>query len=160
MPRLSKGQVAAGVRDKQLRAERSVRGIIAILDEAVAVGSFPEEHGDLFRRMSDLAGMNDEARGIFPMSVRTLRKNVESLYPGGMGEFRRAIGELLGAARAPVVQQEDEAWLEDAVLDMTARYSDLVQRFKRLALGSEAAADELKRHFDRYRGSSSLRVVK
>jgi hypothetical protein len=43
---------------------------------------------------------------------------------------------------------------------MTARYSDLVQRFKRLALGSEVAADELKRHFDRYRGSSSLRVVK
>lgn len=96
MPRLSKGQVAAGVRDKQLRAERSVRGIIAILDEAVAVGSLLEEHSDLFRRMSDLAGMNDEARGIFPMSVRTLRNNVESLYPGGMEAFRRAIGELLG----------------------------------------------------------------
>lgn len=160
MPRLSKGQVAAGVRHKQLRAERSVQGIIGILEEAVAAGSLREEHSPLFRRMSDLAGMHDEARGIFPMSVRTFRNNVDSLYPGGMGAFRRTIGNLLGGAKEPVTRREDEAWLEDAVMDMTARYSDLVQRFKRLALGSEAAADELKRHFDRYRGSSSLRVVK
>lgn len=160
MPRLSKGQVAAGVRNKQLRAEQSVRGIISILEEAIAVGTLREEHSAIFRRMCDLARMKDEARGIFPMSVRTFRNNVDLLYPGGMVSFRRTIANLLGSAKDPVVRIEDEAWLEDAVMDMTARYSDLVQRFKRLALGSEAAADELKRHFDRYRGSTSLRVVK
>jgi len=160
MPRLEKGQVAAGVRNKQLRAERSVQAIIDILQEAVTTGCFAEEHLISFRRMSDLAELKDEMRGIFPMSVRTLRNNVDSLYPGGVGAFRRAISELLGGAQQPVAKLEDEVWLEDAVLDMTARYSDLVQRFRRIALASEAAADELNRHFERYRGSSSLRVVK
>ena len=162
MPRLQRGQVASGVRAKQVRAQKSVEAIIAILNEALHSHGFTGEDARRFARLSDLAMMDDATRGISPMSVRTLRNNVDAMYPGGMRAFRAAvlsIGEKaeLKAASSPVIA---EVWLEDAVLDMTARYSDLLQRFKRVALQSDMAEDEIRRHFSRYRSRESLRVVK
>lgn len=160
MPRLKKGQVAPGVLAKQKRAQESVQAIIGILNEAVGRGRFYPEDGKLFKRLSDLAMMQDASRGIAPMSVRTLRDNVDRMYPGGMKAFRTTVAEL-GRDSVPLpTEPVREMGFEDAILDMTARYSDLLQRFKRVTLESDTAADELKRHFDRYRSRGALRVVK
>lgn len=160
MPRLKKGQVAPGVRAKQERAQKSVQAIIGVLNEAVRLGRFSPEDGKLFGRMSDLEMMHDVSRGIAPMSVRTFRENVERMYPGGMKAFRATIAELGRDSVVSPAETVMEMGFEDAILDMTARYSDLLQRFKRVSLESDAAADEIKRHFDRYRSHGTLRVVK
>lgn len=160
MPRLQKGETASGVRAKQLRAQASVKAMIEILNEAVVSGAFLDGDVDVFRRVSTLASMDDEARGISPMSVRTLRDNIDAMYGGGMKAFRATVAEICGVPTAAAAKSVEEPWLEDAVLDMTARYSDLLQRFKRVALDSAVAEEEIKRHFSRYRGQSRLRVVK
>ncbi len=94
------------------------------------------------------------------MSVRTLRDNMDRLYPGGMKAFRATVASVGRDSVIPVVEPVGEVGFEDAILDMTARYSDLLQRFKRVTIESDTAADELKRHFDRYRSHVALRIVK
>jgi len=82
------------------------------------------------------------------------------MYPGGMKAFRATVAELGRDSVVSPAEPVREMGFEDAILDMTARYSDLLQRFKRVTLESDTAADELKRHFDRYRSRGALRVVK
>lgn len=131
-----------------------------MLERAMSSGCFTEEEKCVFSTLNAIARYESPDSGIWPQSIKTLKRNLDELYEGGSAKFRRDVAELLGQNRKQLVTESRPASIEDAVMDMTARYADLLQRCNRLSATSAEVADELRRHLERYGGAHALRVVK
>lgn len=170
MPRLTKGQMAAGIRLRLDLSKRSAEARIVVLQSLKSSNDRPPDVFAKLRSFQQLASWEDLGRGITPLSTKTLRKHLDALYEGGSQGFRKDMTQLLesegDSEGAPVAageskRQRTDRFSADAAMEMTTRYLDLLERLKRLSATSEAAEVELQRHFRRYgEGGATLRVVK
>lgn len=168
MPRLTKGQMAAGIRLRLDLSTSSADARIAVLKGLQSAESLQADEAAKFRSFRQLAAWEDRERGITPLSPKTLRKHLDARYAGGSSGFRQDVAQLLGrdsvssmATAGESQKQRRERFSADAAMEMTTRYLDLLERIKRLAVASEAAEVELLRHLRRYsEGGATLRVVK
>lgn len=170
MPRLTKGQIASGIRLRMNLSMGSTDARIAVLKSLQ--NSKAQRPHDLsrFRSFQQLASWEDLDRGITPLSTKTLRKHLDALYDGGCTAFRKDVAKVLGrnmdAKAGPKVAGETEMqradrFSADAAMEMTTRYLDLLERLKKLSLASEVVEAELLRHLRRYgEGGATLRVIK
>lgn len=168
MPRLTKGQMAAGIRLRLDLSASSTDARITVLKSLQITESLQADVVAKFRSFRQLATWEDRERGITPLSPKTLRKHLDARYAGGSSGFRHDVAQLLGRDRvSPMAvagesqKQRTERFSADAAMEMTTRYLDLLERMKRLSVASEAAEVELLRHLRRYsEGGATLRVVK
>lgn len=170
MPRLTKGQMAAGIRLRLDLSNGSVGARIVALKDLKSSGGRPPDEVAKFRSFQQLASWEDLERGITPLSIKTLRKHLDALYEGGSRSFRKDMAQLFRPERASEAatveageseKQRADRFSADAAMEMTTRYLDLLERLKRLSVASEAAEAELLRHLRRYsEGGATLRVVK
>ena len=169
MSRLTKGQMAAGIRLRLDLSKCSADARIVVLKGLQGSKDNQPNEVEKFRSFRQLASWEDAERGITPLSVKTLRKHLDALYDGGSLGFRKDVAQLLGRESAVEVaplkvgeseRQRLDRFAADAAMEMTTRYLDLLERLKRLSVGSEAAEAELLRHLRRYSEGGALRVVK
>lgn len=170
MPRLIKGQIASGIQLRLDMSKSSANARIVVFKDLQNSTSPITGELEKFRSFQQLASWEDPAKGITPLSTKTLRKHLDSLYEGGSSGFRKDVGLLLGKGigqkEDPIAVGESEKarkdrFAADAAMEMTTRYLDLLERLKRLSVSSEVAEAELLRHIRRYgEGGATLRVVK
>lgn len=168
MPRLTKGQMAAGIRLRLDLSTSSADARIAVLKDLQSAGCLKANEATKFRSFQQLAAWEDPERGITPLSPKTLRKHLDARYAGGSAGFRQDVAHLLRAGSvSPAAtsgesqKQRVERFSADAAMEMTTRYLDLLERMKRLSVASEVAEVELLRHLRRYsEGGATLRMVK
>lgn len=170
MPRLTKGEIAPGIQLRRDRSMSSASARISMLRSLLNSNCPIPEQMLSIKNFRQLAMWEDRRRGITPLSIKTLRKHLDSLYEGGSHRFREDMAQLLERQFTPkieMVQNEEmkrrrvDRLSTDAAMEMTARYLDLLERFKKLSLASEVAERELISHMRRYReGGVTLRAVK
>jgi hypothetical protein len=152
MPRLRKGEIAAGVRRRSEAANESAQARIRIFDQILAQRVDDPDVIDRFRTISALAGWRREQDKIVPMSQKTLRKHINEQFPGGYAAFVRASRSIRRrrgrGANVPLAETVSEqiAKASNRVAEMTNRYADLLQRMRRLTAKNSEASRELSRH--------------
>jgi len=154
MPRLAKGEIATGIRLRSEASASSAEARFALMHALRERGSVSELEAEPFKTFETLCKHKDESKGIFPISQKTLRKHVASGFMGGAEEFRsvmRWLGSSTRQSPASLLVTETASTLRfpnqiDAVLEMSARYADLIERVARLALESARARSEFQAH--------------
>ncbi len=169
MPRLTKGQIASGIQLRLDRSKSSTNARATVLKDLQSSKSPNLDDLAKFGSFQRLASWKDSERGITPLSTKTLRKHLDTLYEGGSTGFRKDVAKLLGRERGHQAatgaggesdKQRAARFTADAAMEMTTRYLDLLERLNRLSVDSEAAEAELLRHLRRYgKGVATLRVI-
>lgn len=169
MPRLTKGELAPGIRNISAVAALSAALRVEEFERLKRESAPSELQLSRFLTVSGLADWDDGLIGITPLSPKTLRKHINQIYPGGLAQILKDAAELLERLRGKPngsTEANSDYWrarVEQAVdssLEMTARYLDLLERLKKLSMGSEEACIELERHMRRYESHPHIRVVK
>lgn len=174
MPKLKKGEIAPGVEARIEKVRQNVLRRLQIFND-LSVGDKTSDKTILrhFITMDELASWNAPEIGITPVSAKTLRKYLEEMFQGGVCGFRKEIAHLkvtsgsecnvtksysLDLASEVRRQTEREA---AATLEMTARYLDLLERLRKLAMHNENADKQLHHHLSIFgEVRSHLRMVK
>lgn len=164
MPRLKKGEIASGVKSKSDAIRNNVERRVHIFRGLSSMVDPPWEDISFFQTAEKLANWECPLQGIVPISVKTLRKHVDAVYPGGLVALCLAARNMIGqGSDSPVRAKEDckkkAALAIDSALEMTARYLDLLERMKRLSLLSGNVEMELSKHLRRYGQSPHIRRV-
>jgi len=169
MPRLAKGEVASGVKAKAIASEASAKRRIELFESLKLETSPSENKIMIFANVSSLAAWDEPLSGVTPLSQKTLRKYINIYYPSGLSGLTKEAGLMLQGAKVAVstVTAEKYVGLQsrveqavDSALEMTARYLDLLERMKKLAVQDERAEMEMQRHFRRYETHPHMKVVK
>ena len=156
MPRLRKGEMAGGVKAKSVAVQNNVKRRIEIFNDLISMQQPSSEQLDFFRSAENLASWNDESMGIFSVSVKTLRKHVDDIYPDGLAAL--CASARMKLAEKTVQQNQNKttdykrkaSLAIDSALEMTARYLDLLERMKRMTHHSKEMELELVKHLRRY----------
>jgi hypothetical protein len=165
VPRLGKGEVAAGIKSKSDAIQQTI-GRRVILFQALMVKRDPlTEEWNVFRTAQTLAEWKNEAEEIYPVSVKTLRKYVDLLYPGGLAALclmaKKKMdfinSKTLSPTSANLKLKAERA--VDSALEMTTLYLDLLERFKKVSMVSDVAELELSKHFRRYGRNPHVKEV-
>lgn len=168
MARLRRGELARGIEALAHRARANARRRLEIWGE-IGRSERPTSHVlTHFLSIEALSKWSDLELGIVPISPKTLRKYIELEYDGGLAMFTRELKALqtkevhdakARSVKAPSHQDELRA-AADAVMDMTARYLDLLERIKRISRHDAQIESELMRHFKRFEpGAAHLTLV-
>lgn len=170
MPRLQIGQTATGIAAKAKLKADSVNARLSLLQEfELAPPTSRTQHAIAnFMTLAQLAEWSDPNLGITPMSAKTLKKYLVKEVNGGYAALQtRALA--VAAACDPSAQQSTlkakaDDFAEpatDAVILMTARYQDLLERLSRLRSDHEQLDEALRAHFRLFQNAKPhLRVVK
>lgn len=166
MPRLSKGHVAPGLARLHEEAAEAVRRKIEKWTAFKnAAPQNLDDHPPHFGSFSALAEWSDVAQEVVRVDPKTLRKKLNAFYPGGskalvseMRSVRSAVRSAAEPSAARAKSASDEQTMPDAVMEVTNRYIDLLERFKRHAERDSRVMMELERHM-RLHGHR-LRLVK
>lgn len=146
MPRLRAGETAASVR---WLAEKKRSSALARLEQLESFLQGDRQNAEYFGSFERLAAWHDPELGIYRMTPKTLRGHINHCFEGGQDRLLSLLsgarngGKASGQAQASAQSVSDRA---GAVMEMTGRYLDLLDRLKRLASTSDAAAQELKHH--------------
>lgn len=154
MPRLAKGELAAGIRLRSEASASSAEARFSLMRALWERGTVSESEAAPFRTFEALCKHEDESKGIFPISPKTLRKHVASGFVGGAEAFYGLMkwigsptrqsstdGPTMETRAAPRASAQT-----DAVLEMSARYADLIERVARLAVDSARARIQFQAH--------------
>lgn len=156
MPRLKKGQTADGIKTKSDAVRRNAEHRVRVFQGLCSLEKPPLEDLAPFQSAEKLALWSSDSYAIFPISVKTLRKHVDTFYPGGLAALcatarAKLNGEMVTAKPTMATDHRRNASLAvDAALEMTARYLDLLERIKRMANKSKEIEFELDKHLRRY----------
>lgn len=165
MPRLRKGEVADGVKAKSIAIQSNIKRRIDIFYELIVMEQPPSEPLEYFQSAQKLANWSDESRAILPVSVKTLRKHVDALYPEGLAALCASAGlklvkTVVHSSQSKTTDYKRKASLAiDSALEMTARYLDLLERMKRMIHHSKDMELELIKHFRRYGQNPHIKEV-
>jgi hypothetical protein len=154
MPRLKAGELASSVELRSQASTASAEARVNWLLELEEKKLLSSDEAAAFATFSSLCEHVDVGKGIHAISPKTLRKHIESSFEGGHRAFRNRMKRMLDRSdgsdtRAGLNASNDivEPSQIDAVLEMTARYSDLLERFSRLRKELPKADIELRAHF-------------
>jgi len=170
MPRLIKGEVAPGVQAKTAAAQKSALSRIEYFTQLVKENNPADVAWLHFRNLDSLSQMLMPELGIDPISPKTLRKHMVTMYEGGVAGLLLDAKKITELSRGPSVNSRKTDRFEelqvrtqiavDSALEMTARYLDLLEKFQKIARGSDSAKIALDRHFRRYGSNPHIRLVK
>lgn len=169
MPRLAKGELAPGIRLRSEASASSAEARFALMLALRERGNVSESEAAPFRTFEALCKHEDESKGIFPISPKTLRKHVASGFVGGAEAFHgvmKWIGSPTRQSAADAPTTETATALRtsaqtDAVLEMSARYADLIERVAKLAVESARARIEFQAHLKIFPESAGhLKLIK
>lgn len=172
MPKLKKGQMASGIKARSNATVESVRRRIVLFEKLRVHANPSKEIVSHFTTLERLAAWNDGQYGISRVSPKTLRKHLGSCYCGGALQFKQDVANLIlvfgktvvspksiSRSNATIKNRLSEA--TDAVLEMSGRYLDLLERLRKLAKSHEGADSELLRHLRKFGDvAPHLRVIK
>lgn len=169
MSRLIKGEIAKSIQGISTAAALSAALRVEEFERLKNDPALSEANLSKFLTVSDLSAWKDDLLGITPLSPKTLRKYINGIYLGGLGQLLRDAANIMEGLRGELnkrAENNSSIWRArteqavDSSLEMTARYLDLLERLKKLAMRCEEANVELKRHMSRYESRSHIRVVK
>jgi hypothetical protein len=167
MPRLSGGEMAEGVRRKSAACKESTLRRIGILKRLLSGEKSLRRCVPHFKNFGALCEWDSLEDGITPLSPKTLRSYIATLYNGGYEKFLLDVAlatESLRARSKPELSSSSKADRQSraqAVLLTTQRYSDLLDRVNKLGINSEEVRRALAKHFRLFGDlPSHLRQVK
>jgi hypothetical protein len=161
MPRLRAGQTAESVRSL---AEKNRFSALARLEQLESFLQGDHRNAEHFRSFERLSAWHDPQLGIYRMTPKTLRGHINHCFEGGQDRLLSLLPGARNRAKTTGHAPHGKQSASDragAVMEMTGRYLDLLERLKRLASTSDTAAQELKHHL-RLHGASKpqLHLVK
>lgn len=169
MPRLIKGELAPGIRLRSEASAASAQARIKFMVSMREQGVISEMEAAPFKNFDALCNYSNESQGIFPISPKTLRKYIALEFAGGLKEFRRLL-RLCGNMRSHDAEENPQqleptapskAETTDAVLEVTSRYGDLLERMARLAVNAPTVRAQFEAHMRMFPESvRHLRLVK
>ncbi|MBI6578184.1 hypothetical protein YA0001_13660 [Pseudomonas viridiflava] len=165
MGRLVKGETALGVKVLSEAAMHSVRRRAEIFEHLKADHSARSVTLKCFTSIQLLAEWCDVEMGISPISVKTLRKHMSSFYPEGLAAMCKAARCLSREGRQNhsdgdgfnYKRQTERAI--DSALEMTVRYLDLLERFKKISQKDNDSIKELEQHFRKFGRNPHIQEV-
>lgn len=165
MPRLSKGEIAPGVKSRQDAAIQTIAKRVEIFYELIANNAPSLEMLSVYQSINKLAEWEERERGVFPISVKTLRRHIGLFYKDGLRALCQAAREKYTAVEKPrrlPLAINDKGRTEQAIdsaLEMTVRYLDLLERMRRLAHTSQEVDNEVSKHFRRFGKNPHIREI-
>lgn len=170
MPRLIKGEISPGVQAKTDAARKSALRRIEYFQALQHKNDSADDAWLGFKSIENLSQLSILELGIEPISPKTLRKHMLSMYEGGVSalladakkilESRQSVNSRTGESKKFKDLKAKVEIAVDSALEMTARYLDLLEKFQKIAFSNDAANIELDRHFRRYGSNPHIRLVK
>lgn len=165
MALLKAGEVASGVKAKSDAKRQSTEKMIAAVQAAVRDPA--QATPDLLvacQTQHNLAAWENEALGVQPMALNTLKKNVEMLYEGGWKGFLELCQRVETQAAAPSIKPGTRVYLSEEneqlkaenqrllsnLLQASAQYLDLLRDFTELAKSHTFLQDRIRQHYQKY----------
>lgn len=165
MGRLVKGQTAPGVLAISRIALDSVQRRVEVF-QFIRAGQ--KEYFDKLRYFKSaqlLAEWDDPYFSISRVSVKTLRKYIVKFYPDGLASMCKAARNMEGSSvQAKRLSLGSNYKLQseraiDSALEMTVRYLDVIERFKKLSSKDKSFRKELEQHFRKFGQNPHIQQV-
>lgn len=167
MPKLKNGEQAESVKRRADACEESTLNRITALKKIQQQAEGAIHLAPHFRSFAALCSWESEDHGVTVLSPKTLRRYIENLYAGGQAQF---LVDMASASNSyltqktrqpPAGKQKETERRAEKVLLLTQQYGDLLDRFIKVGISSDAAKRELTKHFQLFRDSPGhLRLVK
>lgn len=165
MGRLVKGQIAPGVVAISEAALRSVRRRAQVFESIRRGEDTYVPKLSIFTSAQSLSDWADPGLEISPISVKTLRKHMALVYPEGLAAMCSLARTLLRDKSNRQVDQDIPNFRKqseraiDAALEMTARYLDVLERFRKLSIKDKDINKELEQHFRKFGRNPHIQEV-
>lgn len=169
MPRLRKGETAIGIDARSNAKIETIKRRAEIFSEILC--QVPNDNDILkhYCSVENLAAWICPEKGVYRVSVKTLRKYFVSFYARGVAEACERAREMSETGRPELLadtqfgndsisnlKKKNERAV-DAALEMTARYLDLLERISKVSRRSDIFSVELDKHLNKFGRNPHLR---